>query len=72
MILYIVFKQYFKLGSTASGSISRTCLADGTWTNPSGVCQPKSCNVPPFISNGERVYTTRTFSSTVTYTCFTG
>ncbi|XP_064387701.1 sushi, von Willebrand factor type A, EGF and pentraxin domain-containing protein 1-like isoform X3 [Halichondria panicea] len=61
-------------GYQLSGSATVTCQASGSWTaRPScSPDQPGSCNDPPTIPNGSRIFTGTTFGDTAIYTCNIG
>jgi formylglycine-generating enzyme required for sulfatase activity len=59
--------------ATGERAITRRCGASGDWEPASaGSCEPLNCGAPPLIDNGMRSFTTTTFGSLVSYTCFTG
>lgn len=61
------------VGYNVSGSTSRTCQANGSWSGSPTVCTINDCGAPPVPVNGSVSATTgNTFGSTVTYACNSG
>lgn len=59
-------------GYVRSGSASRTCQADGTWSSTAPTCQPVSCGALANPTNGAVSTTGITYQNTATYSCNTG
>jgi hypothetical protein len=60
-------------GYSMTGSFTRTCQSDGTWSGTPPTCTLVDCGTAPSISNGTllNAYAT-TYGSTASYTCTTG
>jgi CUB/sushi domain-containing protein len=58
-------------GYQLSGSGTRTCQANKSWSGTAPTCVLVDCGAPPATSNGSVTATTTTFGSTATYNCTT-
>jgi hypothetical protein len=59
-------------GFGLSGSATRTCLADGNWSDTAPTCVLGDCGALTNPVNGKVYATSTTFGSTATYACDTG
>ncbi|HVZ73733.1 MAG TPA: hypothetical protein VHJ20_15240 [Polyangia bacterium] len=56
-------------GYSASGALTSTCQADGTWSGTAPTCTIKNCGTLTGPTNGSIAVTTTTYGSTATYSC---
>jgi hypothetical protein len=59
-------------GYGATGALTRTCQADGTWSGAAPTCTVKSCGTLTGPTNGAVSATVTTYGATATYGCNTG
>nr|XP_045229548.1 sushi, von Willebrand factor type A, EGF and pentraxin domain-containing protein 1 [Macaca fascicularis] len=59
-------------GYTLAGDKESSCLANGSWSHSSPVCEPVKCSSPENINNGKYVLSGLTYLSTASYSCDTG
>ncbi|XP_066271289.1 sushi, von Willebrand factor type A, EGF and pentraxin domain-containing protein 1-like [Branchiostoma lanceolatum] len=61
-------------GYVLNGATTRTCQADGTWSNTAPTCTPRQCPALGAPTNGARTPTTgaRNYQDTITFTCDPG
>jgi hypothetical protein len=59
-------------GYAASGSVTRTCQGDGTWSSTAPTCAIRNCGVLAGPTNGTVSAPTTTYGSTATYSCNMG
>jgi hypothetical protein len=60
------------LGMTLKGATTRTCQADGTWSDAAPSCSSKDCGPLVAPKNGTVMTPTTTFGATATYACMMG
>src|SRR5262249_21389655 len=59
-------------GYGASGSVNRTCGADGLWGRTAPTCAIKNCGALTGPTNGSVSATVTTYGATATYSCNSG
>jgi CUB/sushi domain-containing protein len=59
------------LGHQLSGSGTRTCQANKTWSGSAPICVPVDCGAPAALPNGTVTAPVTTYGSTATYGCTT-
>jgi CUB/sushi domain-containing protein len=59
-------------GYNLTGSMTRACQADGTWSGAAPTCDPKDCGAPGAPTHGTVSAPTTTFMSIATYSCTAG
>ncbi|XP_060582386.1 sushi, von Willebrand factor type A, EGF and pentraxin domain-containing protein 1-like [Ruditapes philippinarum] len=58
--------------SPVSSPLSFVCLNTGQWESIGFTCQQVNCGAPLDVANAQKVYSSSTVGSTVTYTCDSG
>ncbi|XP_069779037.1 sushi, von Willebrand factor type A, EGF and pentraxin domain-containing protein 1 isoform X2 [Narcine bancroftii] len=59
-------------GYMLSGAAGISCLANGSWSHETPICEPLICPTPQDTDNGRYTMNGITYLSTVTYTCNIG
>ncbi|MEJ1282873.1 sushi von Willebrand factor type A EGF and pentraxin domain containing 1 [Cricetulus griseus] len=59
-------------GYTLAGDEESTCLASGSWSHSSPVCQLVKCSSPESINNGKYILSGLTYLSIASYSCENG
>ena len=59
-------------GYTLSGDEESACLASGSWSHSSPVCELVKCSQPEDINNGKYILSGLTYLSIASYSCENG
>ena len=59
-------------GFTPQGTLERTCLATGRWSNSLPRCVPSDCGEPASLTNGHVDFSSTSIGSTAVYRCSEG